>query len=124
MSDFKLEVSTIMMIIFIITLSLTIYKLYDFLPTKPLVDDDHTLEATDKLKNIMIKSIQYAHEQDLDLDHKKVYDLMIKDKDFDHKHFWRFNQNRLNHLINSYHVEFKTSSLKEICDHSKRAKKL
>lgn len=85
-----------MMAAFIAGLALSLYKVYLFLPQKPLADDDTTPESVELLERIMIES----HSPELD--HSKLYAAMLKHPKFDPKHFWRFNENRLHHLIEHY----------------------
>lgn len=91
-------VQIVMMMVFIAALILGIWKIYAFLPNKPLVDDDTTPEATLLLEKIMVetdKNNPKCSEEDLFL-------LMQGHELFDEKKFWRFNQNRLRQLIINY----------------------
>jgi hypothetical protein len=101
-----MQTSTIMMIFFILLLIVSIWKIYAFLPNKQLLDDDTTKEAQEALKAIMIKVI---NQNITDLDNKKLFELIINDNDFDKKRFWRFNQNKLNHLLSNYQQEIDQS---------------
>lgn len=124
MNNLDLNIETTMMIFFVIALIVSMYKLYVFLPNRTLPDDDQTKEATDRLISIMIRSIHLNYELTQTASTTSIYDSMIHDSEFNHEHFWRFNQNRLNHLIENYHLKFNTSTIEEIYHHSKRAKKL
>ena len=95
------EISTLMMTFFIIFLTISIWKIYAFLPNKQLIDDDTTKEAELKLQNIMMKVILQNRGE---VDNEKLFLLMIEDKDFDKEQFWRFNQNRLNRLLLNYYL--------------------
>lgn len=86
----------IMMGSFVGALGLSVWKLYLFFPNKRLSDDDTTRESTELLIRIMIES---NHP---DLSEEKLFELMQKHPEFDRKHFWRFNQNRLRQLIIHY----------------------
>ncbi len=90
------DVSTWMMIFFVILLSVSIYKIYAFLPNKSLKDDDKTKESQEELEAIILKIIKSKNN---DLTRAELCELVKNDKDFDKEHFWRFNLNRLNHLL-------------------------
>ena len=93
-----MEFSTenLMMLFFLLTLSISLFKIYPFLQTKTLKDDDRTDKAEKKLKELMLKVID---ENDENLKRDELFLKMKEDKDFDSKLFWRFNKNRLNHLL-------------------------
>ncbi|DAB27646.1 MAG: hypothetical protein A2513_01935 [Sulfurimonas sp. RIFOXYD12_FULL_33_39] len=97
-----MHTSTLMMIFFILLLVVSIWKIYAFLPNRQLQDDDTTREATEQLENLMIKIIK---QNATALDNKELFSLMLEDNDFDKKKFWRFNQNRLNHLLSHYFLQ-------------------
>jgi len=92
----ELNLSTIMMIIFIFTFLVSIWKIYPFFETKQLPDDDTTPEAQEKLLKIIKK---YVSAKDTGIDTKSLLKKIQEDDDFDHEHFWRFNQNKLNNLL-------------------------
>ena len=98
----QLDISTIMMIFFILALSASIWKIYVFLPNKPLEDDDRTQEADDELHKIMLKVL---NKNASDISTTELFLAMKEDEDFDAKRFWRFNQNRLNLLRKSYNKD-------------------
>ncbi|MDX1296311.1 MAG: hypothetical protein R3302_08585 [Sulfurimonadaceae bacterium] len=102
-----------MMIAFILALGLSLWKLYAFLPNEPLPDDDTTEEALDKLTAVMVKAVVElgAHEQELNL--QTLYVAMKAHSDFDHEHFWRFNENKLNNLIVRYFLKHPHASTLE-----------
>lgn len=106
-----MQTSTLMMIFFILLLIISIWKIYAFLPNKQLQDDDTTKESQEQLENLMIKVIK---QNGKNLDNKKLFDLMLHDENFDKKKFWRFNQNRLNHLLSNYFI--KNQNIKSIED--------
>jgi len=91
----------IMMGAFIAGLGLSVWKLYAFMPMKRLPDDDTTPESVALLERIMVEC-NNAHEH---LDEESLYQLMCEHHEFDHKHFWRFNENRLRHLIEHYRLK-------------------
>jgi len=100
----EIETSTWMMICFIILLVASIWKIYAFLPNKALVDDDTTKESQEELINLVLEVIK---KSDGNLTLNKLFDKIIDDKKFDSKHYWRFNQNRLNQLLHQYYLENK-----------------
>lgn len=91
----------IMMGSFAAALGLSVWKLYYFFPTKPLADDDTTPESVELLERIMVEcDTAHAH-----LDEESLFQMMSKHHDFDANHFWRFNENRLRHLIEHYRLK-------------------
>jgi len=83
----------LMMGAFVLGLGLSVWKLYLFFPTKRLEDDDSTEESVELLIRIMVESNRPG------MDEIELYQSMLNHPDFDPKHFWRFNQNRLRQLI-------------------------
>ena len=98
----QFDISTWMMIFFIILLSVSIYKIYVFLPNKVLADDDTTKESQEKLETIILKIIKNKNNE---FNREELFELVKNDEDFDKEHFWRFNQNRLNQLLNTLSVK-------------------
>lgn len=92
-------VELIMMITFIGGLAISFYKIYLFLPQKPLADDDTTPESVTQLEKIMVESYTEG------MSDEALYEKMLSHPEFDTKHFWRFNLNRLRHLINNYRLK-------------------
>jgi len=90
------DTQTIMMVFFIFLVAISFYKIRQFLPQEQLADDDTTEEAIQTLEDIVIKVL---NKQDINLDIDELFEQIKKDEDFDEKRFWRFNQNRLNHLL-------------------------
>jgi len=88
----------IMMGAFVVALGLSVWKLYYFFPTKPLADDDTTPESIALLESILAESDRSYPGSD----EETLYRRMREHPDFDPKHFWRFNRNRLRHLIEHY----------------------
>jgi hypothetical protein len=108
----EINLQTLMMIAFIVFLVLSIMKIYAFLPSKQLEDDDKTEQAQEELQRLMLKIIK---EKKGDLDNKELFLAIQESEDFDSKLFWRFNLNRLNQLLQSYYIKNpNTSSIKEI----------
>jgi len=108
----EFETSTLMMIFFILFLIISIWKIYAFLPNKELSDDDTTEASTKELTNLVLQVIKNSSGE---LTNKELFESIIKHEDFDKKHFWRFNQNKLNQLLNHYYLENPdTKSIKDI----------
>ena len=89
-----------MMVAFVTALGFSGWKLYAFMPNKPLEDDDTNQVSTQELKNMMYDVIG-----DGPLDEKGILKQMKEHPKFDHEHFWRFNLNRLKQLLNSHFIE-------------------
>jgi len=100
----KLDLSSWMLILFIILFILSVWKIYAFLPNKPLSDDDTTKESQDELLSIIVAVIK---KNNAEISSKELYLKVIEDTIFDSKKFWRFNQNRLNQLLNKYYIDHK-----------------
>jgi len=112
-----ISLSTWMLIFFVIFLILSIWKIYAFLPNKQLKDDDTTDDSYNELISLMIKVIK---NNGSDIDAKTLYIKMTEDEDFDNEHFWRFNHNRLNQLLNRYYMENDgIESIKDIYEKTK-----
>lgn len=84
---------------FIGGLGLAFWKLYLFFPKTPLADDDTTPESVELLEKIMVESNQKG------MNDETLYETMLNHPEFDSKHFWRFNLNRLRHLIEHYRLK-------------------
>ena len=89
-----------MMVAFVSALGLSGWKLYAFMPNKPLKDDDTNAESTQTLKEIMYEVIAKGVTEEED-----IVEKMREHSRFDDKHFWRFNLNRLRQLLNSHYIE-------------------
>nr|WP_321266339.1 hypothetical protein [uncultured Sulfurimonas sp.] len=98
----QIETSTWMLVFFVVLLVVSIFKIYAFLPNKPLTDDDTTKESQEELLKIILKVIK---ESDGELNHSEIFEKVKNCENFDEKKFWRFNQNRLNQLLNYYHLQ-------------------
>ncbi len=108
----KLDLSTIMFVLFILLLTASIWKIWAFLPNKQLLDDDTTPEAEQKLLDVMLKVISDTKGE---LSEQELFESMKKEGTFDTKLFWRFNLNRLKHLLNSYYAQHpKASTTQEV----------
>lgn len=88
----------IMLGAFISAVGLSILKLYVFFSNTPLVDDDTTPQAVEKLQALMVECDQVTPH----LDDEGLFHKITKHPDFDSALFWRFNLNRLRHLIEDY----------------------
>ncbi|HQS66824.1 MAG TPA: hypothetical protein PLM93_06540 [Sulfuricurvum sp.] len=91
----------IMLGTFIIALGLTLLKLYVFFPNKPLLDDDTTPQAVAKLQNIMVECDRLNPH----LDEENLFQKIREHPEFDSTFYWRFNLNRLRHLIENYRLQ-------------------
>lgn len=96
------SLSSIMLVFFVLALGLSAWKIYYFLPNKPLLDDDNTPEAKEKLLHIMMDVLA---KQDNAVTIDELYVLMIEDAGFDREHFWRFNLNKLRNLLQHYYIK-------------------
>lgn len=89
----------IMMGAFIGGIGLSAWKIYYFLPSKPLKDDDTTSQSIETLEKIMVECNSNEINEEI------LFEKMLAHPEFDSKHFWRFNQNRLRHLILNYRLK-------------------
>jgi len=107
-----LDVSSLMLIFFIIFLVISIWKVYAFLPNKELADDDTTAESKEELTNIMLTTIKNS---DGNLSVDELFVKIEESEEFDAQKYWRFNKNRLNQLLNVYYIEYPdTNSIGDI----------
>jgi hypothetical protein len=97
----QLETSTLMLLFFLALLTVSIWKIYAFLPNKQLADDDTTPQSQEELITLMLETIC---KNGATLDSQKLFTLMLLHEDFDKQRFWRFNQNRLNRLLETYYL--------------------
>ncbi|CAI6149489.1 MAG: hypothetical protein SPLUMA1_SPLUMAMAG1_00870 [uncultured Sulfurimonas sp.] len=54
----EVDIKTLMLLFFILFLTLSIWKIWDFLPNKQLKDDDKMKGSEDKLIVLMLKIIK------------------------------------------------------------------
>jgi len=113
----KFDTSFWMMFAFIVFMIIGIWKIWAFLPTKQLQDDDKTESAEHELKRLILEVIK---QNDGKIDSKELFFAITEHEEFDSKLFWRFNHNRLNQLLNSlYLTNPKCSNImdiyKELC---------
>jgi len=99
----ELETSTWMMIAFIALLTLSIWKIYDFLPSKQLSDDDTTEVSQGELLALILTTIQKSDGTLKTND--ELYTKMLTSEDFNKEKFWRFNTNKLKNILGLYYLE-------------------
>ncbi len=92
-------IETGMMFAFILALGFSGWKMYAFLPNKPLADDDRTDEIEETLNAIMIASIVKNFDDSRELGSHELFEHMKNHNDFNQEKFWRFNTNRLNQML-------------------------
>jgi hypothetical protein len=103
----KFDTSFWMMFAFIVFMILGIWKIWDFLPTKQLEDDDKTEASEEELLAIVLQVIK---EYEGNLSENELFQNIQKSESFDAKHYWRFNQNRLKQLLAKYYLQHKECS--------------
>lgn len=112
-----MTVETIMMIAFIAAVTLSAWKLYQFVPTKPLPDDDSDEASKEELTQLMLTVIEKEHTPAAPLNEKELFEYIVTHEAFDKEHYWRFNQNKLNQLLRRYYAHCpETGSIPEIYD--------
>lgn len=89
-----------MMAAFVLALGFSGWKLYAFMPTKALEDDDTTASAVEALKSIMYEVIHAG-----EVEEERIFSKMTEHPKFDNEHFWRFNHNRLRQLLHSHFLK-------------------
>ncbi len=108
----QLDTSTLMMIFFILLFIVSIWKIYAFLPTSTLPDDDTTKESRDELIALILSIIKNSDDK---LNLNELFDKVTDSTEFDATHYWRFNHNRLNKLLEQYYIENSgVNSIKDI----------
>ena len=108
----EFDTSFWMMFAFIIFMVLGIWKIWAFLPTKQLEDDDKTEESEHELHRLMLTVISQNEGK---CTHQELFLAIQEHKEFDSKLFWRFNHNRLNQLLQKHYIRNpNTSSIEEI----------
>jgi hypothetical protein len=107
-----MDISTLMMICFIVALILGMWKVYAFMPNKVLEDDDTTEDAQEILLSLMLETLK-SHTYITTID--ELYVLMIEHKDFNNEKFWRFNKNKLKNILELYYIKNpNTNSISDI----------
>lgn len=89
----------LMMGAFIASLGLSAWKVYAFIPNKPLSDDDTTPQSVAILEKIMLECNRDT------LTEEELFEKMVLHPKFDTHHFWRFNLNRLQQLIRHHRLK-------------------
>lgn len=89
-----------MMVAFVLALLFSGWKLYAFMPNRPLDDDDKTASSEDELKTIMYEVIHAGETEE-----EQILTKMKTHPGFDHEHFWRFNHNRLRQLLDRHFLD-------------------
>ena len=108
----ELETTTLMMMFFILFLVISIWKIYVFLPNQELIDDDTNQSSKEELTRLLLEAIKNS---DGNLTEQELFERIKSHQDFDTKHFWRFNHNRLKQLLNHYYLQNPdTKSIKDI----------
>lgn len=98
--EINFDASTWMMIFFILSFIISMWKIYPFLQTRTLKDDDTTPEAQEELLKIILKHLDKNLK---DVNTKDLLEKIQTDEDFDKEHFWRFNENKLKQILNRLH---------------------
>ena len=96
-----------MMFAFIIFMILGVWKIWAFLPTKRLADDDTTQASQKELLKLVLSNIR---KNKGNLSEAELFQAIEKSDKFDAKHYWRFNQNKLKQLLQKYYVQHPESS--------------
>jgi hypothetical protein len=100
--EIKLSIDTWMLLFFVLFLVISLWKISAFFSNKPLDDDDTTQEANEILEQLMLAVI-IKHEGTLN--EKELCMAMKEESTFDTKRFWRFNENRLRHMLKYYYLK-------------------
>ncbi|QOY53490.1 hypothetical protein HUE88_10425 [Candidatus Sulfurimonas baltica] len=99
----EFDISTLMIVFFIILFVISMWKIYAFLPNEQLEDDDTTQESKEELTKLVLHVIK-SNSAELSLD--ELYEKIKSSENFNEKHYWRFNKNRLNIILNSYYIKY------------------
>jgi len=102
--DIEFDASTLMMIFFILSLVISMWKIYPFLQTRTLADDDTTQASQEELSKIILKYYDGTSDNQ---NTRELLEKIKNDKDFDKEHFWRFNENKLNHILDKLNYDKK-----------------
>lgn len=108
----ELSTQTWMLLFFGLFLAISLWKISAFFTNKRVADDDTTESSRALLEEIMLQTIA---KNGADLTPKTLYEAMKRHESFDAKQMWRFNENRVRHLLEFYYAKHpKTSSIAEI----------
>ena len=99
--NMNFDTSTWMMIAFIVALGGGIWKVYAFMPTKTLADDDTGEDSHNHLVSVM-HTVLKDEENTPTLN--ELHEKMINHEHFDKERHWRFNPNKLNQLLNKHYI--------------------
>ncbi len=118
-----MSVQTIMFIAFILGLLLAVGKLYVFMSSKTLPDDDSNEASKEELTTLMLDVIEREHRHDAPLSEQELFEYIVRHEAFDKEHYWRFNQNKLNQLLRRYYAIYPhTGSIPAIYNHIQNTK--
>ncbi len=95
----EFSTSTWMMIAFVTALVVSIWKMYPLLINRTLQDDDTGEDSYEALLEHMHKVLQECEHTPST---QELHEKMVQHKEFDKERFWRFNQNKLNQLLNKH----------------------
>jgi len=108
----KFDTSTWMMIGFVAALAISVWKMYAFMPTKTLHDDDTGEDSHEHLVSVMQKVLK---DEENPPNVEQLHQKMTQHSDFDKEKHWRFNQNKLRQLLNKHYIKNPhLSSIEEI----------
>lgn len=106
------DIPTLMLLFFILFLIVSIWKIWAFLPNKQLQDDDTTEASQAILTDIMLRVIK---EHKGMLTNQELFEAIKNHKDFDQKHFWRLNLNKVDKLLKNYYLKHpQTQNIQDI----------
>lgn len=112
-----MTIETIMLIAFLAATVLSAWKLYQFMPTQPLPDDDSDDASKEELTQLMLTVIEREHSHEAPLDEQALFKYIVTHEAFDKEHYWRFNQNKMNQLLRRYYLHFpETGTIPAIYD--------
>lgn len=113
-----MSLETVMMIAFAAMFILSMWKLYSFIPSKALPDDDTNEASKAELTTLMLEVIDKEHRHEAPLSEQELLRCIIEHEAFDKEHYWRFNQNKLNQLLRHYYTIYPhTNSIPAIYEH-------
>ena len=72
------------------------------MPNKQLSDDDTTKESQEELTKLILNVIKRNNGN---LTTNELFEKVTDDESFNQTHYWRFNHNRLNQLLNKYYAQ-------------------
>jgi hypothetical protein len=96
------DTSTWMMIAFIVALGVSIWKVYAFMPTRTLEDDDTGEDSHEHLVSVMHKVLK---DETNTPTLNELHNKMTNYEHFDKERHWRFNPNKLNQMLNKHYIK-------------------